>query len=121
MEKHVVLRRGMFYIAVSLLFIYCITFFLFFKSKYKKIETFASGPVWTVTLPDGSEHEHVDLSHTRLQYNLKEGEVLTLETDLDASFGGIAVFPDEAAGFDTVGGLIDFKAAIYKKSRSDVP
>ncbi|MBQ2317076.1 MAG: hypothetical protein II182_02465, partial [Lachnospiraceae bacterium] len=52
------------------------------------IETFAGGPVWTVTLPDGSEHEHVDLSHTRLQYNLKEGEVLTLETDLDASFGG---------------------------------
>jgi diguanylate cyclase (GGDEF)-like protein len=88
MDKRIAFQRGIFYIAVFLLFVYCIAFFLFFKRNYKDIETFASGPVWTVTLPDGSVHEGVDLAHTRLQYHLKEGEALSVEADIPSSFGG---------------------------------
>lgn len=88
MDKRNRIQQGVFYAFIILLLFLCASFFWVFKMKYRAIETFADGPVWTVTLPDGTVHENVDLNHTRLRYCLEEGERMIVETTLENRYQG---------------------------------
>lgn len=100
MSIKTLVSRGSYYVVVVLLLILCVVFFLDYKKGHAAIEQFSDGAVWTLTMPDGSVYENVDLQSNSLHYALKEGERMRIETTLDNDYQGeltARVFTRQAA------------------------